>query len=239
MDKYFKWGYDLDPFVLFSIEHILTIVLVVLLCAGVVFSRKSLRKENLRNPLRYGLAAILICSELSYHTWQIYYGEWNISYSLPLHLSSVSLIFSVIMLLTKNEKVFAFVFFAGIGSALQAMVTPVIDGYSFPHFRYIHFYVAHGGVVIACTYMIAVEKYRPTIKSLWRSFLYLNVYTLFIFFVNLLVDGNYMFVMQKPPTASILDILGPWPWYILPLEIITLISFFILWVPFRLVKNDE
>lgn len=214
----------------------MTVLVVLLFCIGVGIFRHFFRKKNL---FRYGLVFLLILAEISYQSWMVYYDKWAISYSLPLQLSSVSLIFAIIMLLTRNKNVFAFVYFAGIGSALQAMLTPVIDPYSFPHFRYIHFYVAHGGVVLACVYMIFVEKYIPTIRSLWNSFLYLNVYTAFIFVANLLVDSNYMFIMHKPSTPSILDLLGPWPWYILSLEFIALVSFFILLSPFLFHKKLE
>ena len=39
-----------------------------------------------------------------------------------------------------------FVFFAGIGGALQAMATPVLD-VGFPHFRYFHFFYTHIGII--------------------------------------------------------------------------------------------
>lgn len=237
MEKYFQFGYDQDPFVLFSFEHMMTIMVILLFSIIVVIYRRFLNKKNHRRFFRYGLAILLICSEISFQTWLIYYKVWSISFSMPLHLSSVSLIFTVIMLFTKHEKVFAFVYFAGVGSAIQAIITPVIEPYSFPHFRYIHFYIAHGGVVLACVYMIAIEKYKPTIQLLWKSFLYLNVYTFFVFLVNLLVDGNYMFIMHKPTSASLLDVLGPWPWYILSLEIIALVSFFVLLSPFLIFKD--
>jgi len=237
MSRYFEWGYDEDPFVLFSLEHWLTITVFVFIAIGIALYRKPLRKGSRPVVFRFCLAGVLLLSEISYQSWQIYYGQWNPSYSLPLHLSSVSLIFAIIMLLTKNERVFAFTYFVGIGSAIQAMLTPVIDGYSFPHCRYIHFYVAHGGVVIACLYMLFVERFRPTLKLLWRSFLYLNVYTAFMYFINLWTGGNYMFIMRKPSTASVLDFLGPWPWYIIPLELIALASFLILWFPVWVVES--
>ena len=31
---------------------------------------------------------------------------------------------------------------------------------------------------------------------------------------NLLTGGNYMWLREKPEAASLLDFMGPWPWYI-------------------------
>ena len=33
--------------------------------------------------------------------------------------------------------------------------------------------------------------------------------------MNRLLGSNYMFTMHKPASASLLDILGPYPWYLL------------------------
>ncbi len=31
---------------------------------------------------------------------------------------------------------------------------------------------------------------------------------------TLLTGGNYMFLREPPEEASLLDLLGPWPWYV-------------------------
>jgi hypothetical integral membrane protein (TIGR02206 family) len=52
-----------------------------------------------------------------------------------------------------------------------------------------------------------------------------------IFFLNLAIGSNYMFVAHKPLTPSLIDVLGPWPWYILSLEAIGLVLFLLLYLP--------
>jgi hypothetical integral membrane protein (TIGR02206 family) len=34
--------------------------------------------------------------------------------------------------------------------------------------------------------------------------------------VNWLTGANYGFLNRKPEINSVLDVLGPWPWYLLP-----------------------
>ena len=50
---------------------------------------------------------------------------------------------------------------------------------------------------------------------------------------NGLLDANYMFLCAPPPTGSLLDYLGPWPWYIVGEELLALVVFAILLLPFR------
>jgi uncharacterized membrane protein YwaF len=51
--------------------------------------------------------------------------------------------------------------------------------------------------------------------------------------INKLVDGNYMFLSHKPDSASLLDVLGPYPWYILSMEGLLLSLSLMVWFIFR------
>lgn len=238
MERYFQADGE-DVFILFSLTHWMTLLVLVGTIVLMFLFRKVLRNPPLNSIVRSGLAAILIISEISLHAWLWHIGEWTIQYSLPFHLSSISIFLSAALLLTKSYSLFEFTYFAGVGSALQAMLTPDISAYMFPHFRYVHFFISHGGIVVANMFIVFVEKYRPTAKSVWKAFLYLNLYTFFVFLMNYFIKGNYMYISEKPVNPSILDYLGPWPLYLLPLEVIAVITFLILYVPFGLLDRFE
>lgn len=223
-----------ESFVLFSFTHWMTLVVLLSTIVLIYLFRNFLRNARINRLLRIIIALILFVSEISLHTWLWHFGQWDIRYSLPLHLSSISLLLSSVLLFTKSYRLFEFTYFAGVGSALQAMLTPDISSYTFPHFRYVHFFISHGGIVIANLFFVIVERYRPTFQSLWRAFIYLNFYAFFILILNLVLKGNYMYISKKPFNPSLIDYLGPWPWYIIPLEVITLLTFFILYLPFWL-----
>jgi hypothetical integral membrane protein (TIGR02206 family) len=222
-----------QTFTLFSLTHLSTLAFFIFCIGTIYITRKKLRqKPNVNRLCRVAMAVILIVSEVSLHWWLWSVGSWSIQYSLPFHLSSLSIILSAILLLTKSYSLFEFTYFAGVGSAIQAMLTPDISSYTFPHFRYVHFFISHGGIILANLYMVFVEEYKPTLKSLWKAFLYLNLYALVIFILNDMLGGNYMYISEKPINPSILDYLGPWPYYILSLELLALISFGLLYLPF-------
>lgn len=137
----------------------------------------------------------------------------------------------------KSKKLFAFLYFAGLGSAIQAMATPDLGAYTFPHFRYIVFFVSHGCVFLACLFMASAEKYRPSVLALWVSVLIVNLYGACVFFIDRVLHANYLYLMKKPKTVSLLNVFGPWPWYLLSMEAAVILSFFILYIPFWLLKK--
>jgi uncharacterized membrane protein YwaF len=49
-----------------------------------------------------------------------------------------------------------------------------------------------------------------------------------------LLDSNYLFLARKPYTPSLLDLLGPWPIYIIWMEVIGIATILILYLPFAL-----
>ncbi|RYL94313.1 TIGR02206 family membrane protein [Sporolactobacillus sp. THM7-4] len=237
MKEYFQMKVD-GAFRLFSIEHLLTLCVIGLLAVFLFTFQKKLRQSEWKNGLRFFLAAALLISEAAIQFWYLYYGNWSVKSSLPLELSDLAVLLAALMLATGNRPLFAFLYFAGVGSSLQAILTPDLGGYRFPHFQYIQFFTAHGLMILACLFMIAVEYYRPTFRSLWITFLLVNVYGVCIFFFDRATGANYLYLMHKPKAASLLDFIGPWPWYIISLEAMTLIVFLLLYVPFGITEKE-
>jgi uncharacterized membrane protein YwaF len=50
--------------------------------------------------------------------------------------------------------------------------------------------------------------------------------------VNQWIGSNYLFIARKPDTASLLDVLPPWPYYIAYIEVIGLVMCLVLYIPF-------
>jgi len=154
--------------------------------------------------------------------------------TLPLHLCGAAVVLSAIMLMNKSYRLYEIIYFWGLGGALQALLQPDIGAFSYPHFRFFQFFVSHGLIVTASIFATFIFHYRPHFKSVFKIFGLTNLYMLFIAVFNYFTDGNYLFICHKPETASLLDFMGPWPWYILSLEMVGLISFMIYYSPFAI-----
>ncbi len=233
MEPYFVKDYTSAPFSLFDTPHLMALGIISLICLSFFYFR-TVWSETEKRIFRYGLAAFILVAELSWHWWVITYDQWTIQKMLPLHLCSVFIWLSIIMLARKSYGIFELAYFLGIGGAMQALLTPDAGIYGFPHFRAFQTFADHGGLFVACVYMAVVEGYRPTLQSFKRVFLWTNIYLVFVFFVNMLIGSNYLFVAHKPDFPSLLDVLAPWPWYILQLEVIAFLICAVLYLPYAL-----
>lgn len=231
MSLYFSKDYSGGPFQLFGPGHLTILGLIALLAVSLPLFRERW-DETARTRFRIGLVIWLVTWELSWHIWSVYAGVWTIQYNLPLHLCSIFVWLSVIMLIKRNKDIYELAYFLGVGGAMQALLTPDAGNYGLPHFRAVQTLASHGGIVIAALYMTLVEGYRPTWASFRRVFLWTNIYLVIVFFINMLIGSNYLFIAHKPEFPTLIDLLAPWPWYIIELEFIALAICFILYLPF-------
>jgi len=231
MTQFFAKDWSGASFIFFGAAHIVALLIVVLLNVFLIWRYKN-APEKTKRAVAYVMAGVLWANELGWHLWNAFTGQWTIQTMLPLHLCSVLVWTGALMLITKNYSIYEFCYFLGIGGALQALLTPDLGIYGFPHFRFFQTYISHGLIITAAIYMTVAEGFRPTWKSLLRVALWINVYMAVVFGVNMLIGSNYLFVAHKPPTASLLDLLPPWPWYILWVEAIGLVMCLILYLPF-------
>lgn len=233
MLELFAWEYTGEPFRIFYPPHLATLFIIVLINLSFIILRKY-PNPPIQRTIRWGLVAVLLINETAWHTWNWYIGLWTIQTMLPLHMCSMMVFASAIMLMTRSKTIFEFAFFLGIGGATQALLTPPLTIYGFPHIRFFLAFISHGAIVTASVYMAVVEHYRPYLRSTVRVFVGLNIYMLCVTVVNTLIGSNYLFLSHKPEYPTLIDKLGPWPWYIIPMEGIALMLLVVLYAPFAI-----
>jgi hypothetical integral membrane protein (TIGR02206 family) len=230
MYDFFTKDYTGTPFKFLGVAHIAALLFLVLL--NIFLQRYRSRDEATRKKVRIILAVLLWLDEASWHIWNIANGTWNVQEHLPLHACSILIWLAGFMLILKNYRIYEFVYFMGISGALQALMTPDIGIYGFPHFRFFQTFLSHGLLVTTAVYMTTVEGMRPTWRSIGRVFVTFNLYMVVVFFINKLIGSNYLYVAHKPVGPTLLDALPAWPWYLLYMEGLGLVMFLLLYLPF-------
>ena len=237
MNGIFSFTYD-RPFVLFSSSHLVTLAVVLAVWIAVpLLLRGVLREERGRTVFRWILAGVMFAQHLSWHIWRIAAGQFDVKLHLPLELCAITNFVCIVMLLTRKKTWYEVAYFWALAGAMQAIVTPDTR-FAFPHFEYVQTYVHHGLLILAVLYMTVVERFRPTFRSFLKVAVITNAYLVVIFIFNVLIGSNYVFINRVPDFDTLVSVLvqvtGPWPWYVLGMEVVGAVSCLLVYSPFAI-----
>ncbi|WP_223642672.1 TIGR02206 family membrane protein [Planococcus sp. 4-30] len=228
--------YSFTPF---SPSHLLALAIAVAGIIALISAKRRLKEsKHLFQWLRWPLLAILFTSEFSYHYWAITNDVWSFNGQMPLHLCGVASITAMIGLLTMRPFWIQLSFYIGILPAFLALITPELP-YDYHHFRFWKFFVHHTAISWACLFLALCQPKALTMHSVFSVYALLLAYAAVIgFFVNPMTDSNFLYLRQRPNTASPLDFFGDGLWYYFNLCLTTLALFFVQYLLFqKFIKN--
>ncbi|MDB4171137.1 TIGR02206 family membrane protein [Polaribacter sp.] len=225
---------DNNQFIPFSAQHF-GVVLFLIFC-GVALILWT-KKQNKKTQTRTGnLFAFSIAFTIIFGTFlKMYKGDFNYQEDLPLHLCSFLGLTAPLLSLTKKFVYYEVFFFLVMAGTLQSVITP--DEYNYLNFPFFRYWFVHTGLVIFMMYATFVYKMRPTLKSVWKSFLGMQVYMLLMFVLNYFLGSNYFYTNRKPDAATLLDLFGDWPQYVFVVELIVIPYFLLIYLPFYLTRK--
>ncbi|MCR1782896.1 TIGR02206 family membrane protein [Nocardioides carbamazepini] len=139
--------------------------------------------------------------------------NFELGVTLPLHLCDLAWIAATWALWTHRPFPVALTFFWGLTLTVQGVLTPSLNE-DLPHPRYFAFWALHLLIVLAAVYLVAGLRLVPRWRDYGAAVATTLVWAAATYVFNLVADTNYGYLMRKPG-RSILDLLGPWPWYVL------------------------
>lgn len=218
------------PFVVFGGVHLITLACTGLIGSLLIIQARRRPGQTRTQDRLLALFLLLIYPANLLAGWCL--GMLNRDNILPCHLCDVAAVCGAGALWFKNQRLAELVWFWGLAGTFNGLITPALAE-SFPSPAFFAFFALHGGVVIAAVYLVVGLGLRPMPGAVLRAFFGGQLYLVMAAAVNLMTGSNYGFLRSKPAQASLLDLLGPWPWYILGLELLALLLFTILYLPFR------
>lgn len=213
-----------------SLEHLLPISVAIVLCLA-LFQFVNKKEDPLKYKVFNALGLIVSGFMVAFHLYQISIGGYSLQTDLPLYLCSFMALFIFIFTVTRRLLFFEILLFWIILGTTQGVITPDIE-IGFPSFDYFRYWVVHLGLLVIIAYAIFILKMKPTLKSVFKSFLVLQVYIVLTFGVNYILDANYSYLNYKPISGSVLDYLGDWPTYIITAQLIFIPAFLLIYLPF-------
>lgn len=221
-------------FIPFTLQHLVVVLFCFLF--GILLVKFSQKQSKKNQNLIGNLFAFSISITVIFGTFlNVLKGNFNYQENLPLHLCSFLALLIPILSYTRKLLYFEVFFFLILAGTVQSLITPSEYNYlNYPFFRY---WYVHAGLVIFMMYAVFVYKMKPTLKSVGKSFLGMQLYMVFMFLINYLLGSNYFYTNRKPNATTLLDVFGDWPQYIFVVEIIVIPFFLLIYLPFYLSKK--
>ena len=222
---------DNASFVMFSQEHLVVLLVVVVLTALLplyaVWRLSSVQQLWLGRAMAVAISAVLIVWTGIAFTR----GQYDWREDLPIQLCYFLSLLLPIFAWRPKLHVHEVLYYWILSGTLQANLTPRLEE-SFPHYDFLYYWVTHSGLLVYIVYVTVTQRLYPTKRGILRAFVWLNVFAAAALLINIVLGTNYLYVMAKPPTASLLDFFGPWPWYIFVAEGAALVLFVLSYLPF-------
>lgn len=189
-------------------------VVIVVFVAGAALLVWLGRRQNDRQAQRFGrsmglvtgaiYAAVLLYSLIPFAVYR----------SVPLNLTDLATVIAAYVWWSQRHWAFAITYYWGLVLSAQALISPALQGPDFPHIQYLGFWSIHLLVPWAAIYLTWGRGLRPRWRSYRIALLVTVVWAAVAYTFNSFAGTNYGFVNRKPDTASLLDIMGPWPVYL-------------------------
>ncbi len=218
------------PFQPFGLSH----VSALLVLAAVVLLLVRLRRQG---HAAHALLAERALGTLLLALWPLSVithfalGTLDRQHALPLHYCDVAAISGGLALWTRRPALCDVAYFFGLAGTLQGLITPSLQA-DFPDARFFFFFLWHGGVVAASLHLVLGLRHRPRAGAPVRMTLLTAAYAVLVSLLNALLGTNYGFVCDPPPVPSLIDYLGPWPWYVPALLALGAVFYTLLDLPF-------
>lgn len=241
---------DARAFELFGLPHLAAL-------ATTVFASVSMVRLNLSPTVRPEtkhranvLLALILIAAVSLDpllTWLRYRdnpglaGKLVLETALPFYLCDVVSLVLACALIFRKQRWAEIGYLWGLAGTVQGLITPTLY-FSWDTFEYYAFFAQHGGVPVAAFALAFGTGLRPQRGAFLRAVFWSWVYMLVVGGLNWLLNtlwplnANYGFLCDKPGVGTFFDYMGPYPWYLLNLQIIAFTLYLLLLIPFRLGK---
>jgi hypothetical integral membrane protein (TIGR02206 family) len=159
--------------------------------------------------------------------------------SVPLQLTDLATVVAAYALWSRKQWAYALTYYWGLVLSTQALISPALQSPDFPDYRFLAFWVIHLLVVWAAIYLTWGRGMRPDWRSYRIAVVVTAVWAAVTFTFNTAAGTNFGFLNGKPSTESLLDVLGPWPWYIFVAATLILIVWALMTWPWQRIRSSH
>jgi hypothetical integral membrane protein (TIGR02206 family) len=215
-------------FTAYSPSHLVVLAIFAAGTLGLLVAGPRVRGRTAERPLTLALAvANLVFGVASTITALV---PFSVKDSLPLQICDLAWVFVAWALLTLRPLPTALTYYWGLTLSLQALVQPTLTE-PFPDVEFFVFWGKHVLIVWGAVYLTLALRHGPDWSAYRLAVGWTFGWLVVVLGLNVLLDANYGYVNGKPSEATVLDVLGPWPVYVVAEMAIVAVGWALITLP--------
>lgn len=220
---------------LLNVEHLITLGVIAACAAALVMAARR-RPGAWTVPACRALALVILANELGWWVWLGFQHTWSAAYALPLQLCDIVAFVSAAALWYRRPLLVELTYFWGLAGTANGLVSPDLPDH-FPSYLFLQYFIAHGAIVAAALLLVVGLRITPRRGAVLRVVALTLALVIFDAAANAVTGGNYMYLRHTPDVPNLLDLIGPWPVYLVVAAGLALALFVALDLPFSLQRR--
>jgi hypothetical integral membrane protein (TIGR02206 family) len=220
---------------LITVEHLTTLGVIAIAIAALVTAAR-LQPGQWTLVAGRTLALVIVINECGWWVWLAGQHTWSASYALPLQLCDVVAFVAAAALWSRHPLLVELTYFWGLAGTANALISPDLPDH-FPSYLFLQYFIAHAAIVAAALFLVIGLRIAPRRGAVPRVVVLTLALAALAACANVVTGGNYMYLRHTPVVANLLDLMGPWPWYIVAAAGLAVAIFVSLDLPFAISRR--
>jgi hypothetical integral membrane protein (TIGR02206 family) len=215
-------------FTAYSPSHLVVLVVFATGTAGLLVAGRRVRGSGAAGPVALTLAWGNVLLGVSSTVIGLF--PFSVHHSLPLQICDFAWLVVAWALVTRRPLPTALTYYWGLTLSVQALVQPTLTQ-PFPQLEFFVFWGKHLLIVWGAVYLCLVLRHGPTWRDYRRAAGWTGAWLVVVLCLNGLLGSNYGYVNRKPSEATVLDVLGPWPVYVVVEMVVVVVGWALITLP--------
>jgi hypothetical integral membrane protein (TIGR02206 family) len=198
----------------FDTSHQAAIGILLVGIALLIWAGRRFRLADPGDRLGKVLAVVTLALTVPLQILYFTPSYWDLQKTLPIQLCDLASFVAIYALWTHKRWAVGLVYYWGLTLTTQAIITPDLAA-AFPDPVFLLYWGMHLIIVWAAVYLVWGRGVTPNWHTYRVAVAATAAWAVTIYAFNVAVGTNYGYLNAKPNAASILDVLGPWPGYVL------------------------
>ena len=207
------------------------------LISGILFGILYFLYDRIKNinTLYNLLLYLLIINFLSFNIYLLATNVFDYKIHLPFHLCYLTELGILIAIIFKNYFFYPWLVLNALGGGITGFTNSNLPNDAL-YIEHIHLYLSHFNLLL---FSLILYRNRFVISktNFINSIIFNAIIFFIIFYLNILFESNYWFTQHRPPGINLTHLFPDWPYYLLGLISIGLISYYVTFKIF--LKNTQ